>query len=151
MTLATVEIAVEIVVGIPVLLFLLLLAVAGRNRLLQRTGGAVEISLRAASAPAGRGWSNGVGRFRGDELEWFRVFSLSPRPRRRLSRRALEVTGRREPADVEQRALHAGAVVLSCRDARVGREPVELAMQVRAVTGFLAWLEAAPPGHGEPA
>lgn len=148
--LATLEIAVEVVIGVPLLLLVLLVAVAGRNRLLQRTGGAVEISLRATGRSPGRGWSNGVGRFRGDELEWFRMFSLSPRPRRRLSRRALEVTSRREPADVEQRALHAGAVVLSCLDARAGREPVELAMQRGAVTGFLAWLEAAPPGRNLP-
>ncbi len=141
------EIAIEIVVGVPVVLGLALLAVAVRNRGLQRSGGAMEISLRPSGRRPGRGWANGVGCFRGDELQWYRMFSLSPRPRHCLSRRDLQVTSRREPADVEQRALHAGAVVLSCS----GRTPVDLAMQRSAVTGFLAWLEAAPPGTNMPA
>ena len=29
----------------------------------------------------GRGWLLGLGRYSGDALEWFRIFSLSPRPR----------------------------------------------------------------------
>ncbi len=136
-------IAIEIVVGVPLAVVLLLLAVAVRLRGLHRAGGAVEVSMRLRREDAGRGWANGIGRFVDDELRWYRVFSLSPRPRRTLSRRDLQVTGRRAPASVERRALHEGAVVLSCRSAST---PVDLAMQPSAVTGFLAWLEARPPG-----
>ena len=114
-----------------------------RRRSLQRAGGTVELSLRLKAPGHGRGWVNGVGRFVGDELRWYRVFSLSLRPRRRYSRRSLEVVGRREPFGAEHRALQSGAAVLECRcDGRL----VELAMSGSALTGFLAWLEARPPG-----
>lgn len=142
--------AIEIVLGVPLLFVLLLLAVAARSRVLQRAGGAVELSLRrtrTGSGASGRGWSNGIGRFVDDELRWYRVFSLWPGPRRRLSRRELEVTGRRTPAEGERRALQTGAVILTCANAT---DPVELAMQSATVTGFLAWLEARPPGSSLP-
>ena len=138
------EIALAVVLGA----LLLVLAVAARRRGLQAAGGTVELSLRLKRPGHGRGWVNGVGRFVGDELRWYRVFSLSPRPRRRYSRRELEVLTRREPSGAEHRALQAGAVVMECC---VGDDPVELAMQSSAVTGFLAWLEARPPGATLPA
>ena len=123
-------------------LLVLVLGLA-RRWVLARAGGTVELSLRLKSPGHGRGWVNGVGRFVGDELRWYRVFSLSPRPRRRYSRRRLEVLRRRDPSGAEHRALQAGAVVLECR---AGGRPVEMAMSSSAVTGFLAWLEATPPG-----
>ena len=132
---------VAVVLGAPLLL---LVAVAIRRRVLARSGGTIELSLRLSPAGPGQGWVNGVGRFAsGGELRWYRVFSLSPRPRRVLLRRELEVIGRREPAGSEARALHGGAVVLECRS---GSGPIELALDAPAVTGFLAWLESRPPG-----
>ncbi|WP_037572764.1 DUF2550 domain-containing protein [Phaeacidiphilus oryzae] len=98
----------------------------------------------AASAGDGKGWVFGVARYNGDDLEWFRVFSYSPRPRRVLRRPLIEVVSRRTPEGQEELALLSGAVVLS---ARVDGEPIELAMSEDALTGFLAWLEAAPPGQ----
>lgn len=126
----------------------LALLVAARRRGLEAMGGTVELSLRLKRPGHGRGWVNGVGRFVGDELRWYRLFSLSWRPRRTLSRRELTVLRSREPSGAEHRALHAGAVVMECS---VGDRPVELAMQSGAVTGFLAWLEARPPGATLPA
>ena len=133
----------EIVLAVPLVAVLLVLAVAGRRRGLQAAGGTVELSLRLKRPGHGRGWVNGVGRFVDDELRWYRVFSLSLRPRRVLSRRELSVVCRRQPSGAEHRALLEGAVVMECR---VGDRPVELAMQPSAVTGFLAWLESRPPG-----
>ena len=43
----------------------------------------------------------------------------------------------------EDRALLEGAVVMECSS---GGRPVELAMSRSTATGFLAWLEATPPG-----
>jgi hypothetical protein len=127
-----------------VLAALLVLAAGLLRRVsLQRAGGTVELSLRLKAPGHGRGWVNGVGRFAGDDLLWYRVFSLSPRPRRRYSRRSLEIVRRREPSGGEHRALQSDATVLECR---AGGQPVELAMAGGAVTGFLAWLEARPPG-----
>ena len=114
-----------------------------RRRLLQRRGGTVELSLRLKPRARGRGWVLGIGRFVGDDLQWHRVFSLATRPRRTLSRRDLHVLLRREPERTETYALLAGAVVMECRSSA---GPVELGMDRSAVTGFLAWLEARPPG-----
>lgn len=130
--------------------FALLVLVAGllRRLALRRLGGTIELSLRLKAPGHGRGWVNGVGHFVDDELRWYRVFSLSPRPRRRYSRKSLTVLRRRGPSGAEYRALQGGAVVMECR---VGDHPVELAMSSSAVTGFLAWLEARPPGATFPA
>jgi hypothetical protein len=119
-----------------------------RRRLIQRPGGTFDCSLRPAppegAEAGGKGWVYGVARYSGDRVEWFRVFSYAPRPRRVLERPAIEVLGRREPQGSEELALLSDAVVLSCvhRGTRL-----ELAMSDDALTGFLAWLEAAPPGQ----
>ena len=134
----------EVALAIALLLALLpLLVLAVRRRVLQRAGGAVELSLRLSALKPGRGWALGVGHFQGDELRWYRVFSVGVRPRRTLLRRELHVTGRRSPGRTEALALLDGAVVMECT---TPSGPVELAMSPSAVTGFLAWLESAPPG-----
>ena len=114
-----------------------------RRRLLQRDGGTVEMSLRLNPRARGRGWALGIGRFVGDDLQWYRVFSLSTAPRRTLSRRDLVVVRQRAPERTETHALWDGAVVMECRS---GAGDVALALGPSAVTGFLAWLEARPPG-----
>lgn len=133
----------EIVLALPLLAVLLLVAVALRRRWLQSAGGTVELCLRLTRQRHGHGWSTGVGYFDGDDLRWYRVFSLSPRPRRVLPRRELLVVARRSASEPERLALPEGAVVMECT---VGGGPVDLAMQPSTVTGFLAWLESRPPG-----
>ena len=133
----------QLLLGAVGLVLLVLAAGLLRRLVLQRAGGTVELSLRLKRPGHGRGWVNGVGRFVDDELRWYRVFSLSPRPRRRYSRRTLTVVRRRDPSGGEHKALQEDAVVMECL---AGGEPVELAMSCSALTGFLAWLEARPPG-----
>jgi hypothetical protein len=135
--------ALEVALVLVLLAVLPLVVLSVRRRLLQRLGGTIELSLRARPTADGRGWVLGVGRFQGDELRWYRVFSLSVRPRRTLSRRDLQVVRRREPAGGETLALLEGVAVMVCTSPQ---GPVELAMDPSAVTGFLAWLEAQPPG-----
>ncbi|MEV5747210.1 DUF2550 domain-containing protein [Actinoallomurus sp. NPDC052308] len=112
-----------------------------RRWLLERRGGTVECSLRD---PYGRGvWRLGIGRYNGDELLWFAIFGIRLRPRRVVHRRGLVVSGRRKPEAEEEAALQPDAGILEIQD---GNGTVELAMSGAALTGFLAWLEAAPPG-----
>lgn len=120
----------------------LLIALFIRRELIAR-GGSIEVSLRLSTYVEGRGWSPGIGRFVGDEFHWYRVFSFAPRPRRVINRRRLIVEQRRRPDLAEQHSLPSHAVVLRCLSQR---EPVEIAMAEATVTGFLSWLEAAPPG-----
>jgi hypothetical protein len=133
--------------GAVLLVVVPMLLLTGRRRLLSRGGGTVELSLRLREGSNGRGWVLGVGRFDGDALDWYRVFSPAMRPRRTLSRRDLAVVAQRAPVGPERFALQPGAVVLECRSTA---GPVQLAMNPSAVTGFLAWLEAAPPGGTRP-
>jgi hypothetical protein len=128
-----------------VLLLVLLLGVVliVRRRWLSRNGGTFELSYRARASAPGRGWLLGLGRYAGDSLEWFRIFSLSPRPKRVWPRQTLNFVGRRDPEGVEQLSLYPGHVVISC-DTPTG--VVELALGSSSLTGFQSWLEAAPPG-----
>ncbi len=114
-----------------------------RRRWIARAGGTFELSHRDASARPGRGWVLGVGRYSGECLEFFRVFSVVPRPMSTWSRRDLVYAGHREPVGAEAHALYTGHVVVGCSSSK---GDLELAMAPEAVTGFLAWLEAAPPG-----
>ena len=79
------------VAGVLLLLALLYgLALVVRRRWISRDGGTFEFSVRVRSARAGRGWVLGVGRYNGDVLEWFRIFSIAPTPKLRFSRSDLE-------------------------------------------------------------
>lgn len=114
-----------------------------RRCLLQREGG-FDMCVRAGSQDGwAGGWVFGIGRYRGEDLEWFRTFSFAPRPKRSLRRHELAVEGRRQPDAEEAYELPAGHVVLSCD---VAGDVLEVSMTEAAATAFLAWLEAAPPG-----
>ena len=115
-----------------------------RRRWISRNGGTFEFSVRVRSGRTGRGWVLGVGRYSGDALEWFRIFSLDPRPKLSFRRAELEYVGRRDPGGVESYSLYSGHIVVTCR---TPTGLLEVAMSPEALTGFLAWLEAAPPGQ----
>ncbi|CAA9325449.1 MAG: hypothetical protein AVDCRST_MAG34-335 [uncultured Nocardioidaceae bacterium] len=140
------EWVVDVLGGLLLLLVLYAVALVLRRRWISRDGGTFELSHRVVpehGTLSGRGWVLGVGRYSGDLLEFFRIFSLSPRPRRVLDRGRLSYDGTRAPSAAESHSLYAGHVVVGCRSAT---ETFELAMSQDAVTGFLSWLEAAPPG-----
>lgn len=134
-------------VGIVLLLVFAVVAwlVVRRLRLI-RSGG-VDVWLRRvrASAPEStRWWNLGVGRYKHDDFVWFRVISLGRRANMVLSRLDLEIIDRRRPGPAEEHVVPGDSTVLRCRDRR---RTVELAMTPDVLTGFLSWLEAAPPGR----
>jgi hypothetical protein len=131
-----------VVVLVLVLLYGLCLVI--RRRWISRHGGTFEFSVRVRPTKAGRGWVLGVGRYSADVLEWFRIFSVAPLPTLVLDRADLSFEGRREPVGSETFSLYSGHVIVQCR---TSRGLLEVAMSPEALTGFLAWLEAAPPGQ----
>ncbi|MFC8848893.1 MULTISPECIES: DUF2550 domain-containing protein [unclassified Micromonospora] len=131
------------VAAVLVALFVLFL----RRALVTRSGGIIRLSVRVTTMLDGRGWSPGFGRFAGDELQWYRMFSFAVRPKRVLSRKTLLVERRRLPEGQERFSMPADWVILSCTSRHA---PVEIAMARSTVTGFLSWLEAAPPGAASP-
>jgi len=145
-----------------VLLVLVAAGIAARRFLLERGGGTVECGLRKPGGP----WRLGVASYQLDELSWFGVFGVSMRPEETFPRRDLTVVSRRLPTEAETVSLGPGMIVLECRLGESGPfgevgalgdapalsgggakgGPVELALPESALTGLLAWLEAAPPG-----
>lgn len=133
-------------IGVAVILGALLILFV-RRALVTRSGGIIRLSVRVSTMLDGRGWSPGFGRFAGDELRWYRMFSFALRPKRVLSRKGLAVERRRLPEGQERLSMPADWVILRCTSHHA---PVEIAMARSTVTGFLSWLEAAPPGAVSP-
>lgn len=136
------EIVVLIVVAAAVLI---VVRATRRIRRVRRNG--IDVSLRSGNSTGARGWHLGVGRYRGDDFSWFRISSLRSGPDRVLDRDNLEIVERRAPTHPETYAMPNGAVVLRCRT-ETGE--LELAMGRDTLTGFLSWLESAPPGRNTP-
>jgi len=133
----------ESAAGVLLLVLVLGVALIIRRRWLSRHGGTFELSYRARASQPGRGWLLGMGRYTGDRLEWFRIFSLSPRPKMVWQRATLNYVERRDPEGVEQLSLYPGHVVIRCE---TPAGDVELALGSSSLMGFQSWLEAAPPG-----
>jgi Protein of unknown function (DUF2550) len=133
----------DILLVLLVVLVSTLVALALRRWLIQHAGGTFDCSVRLDRLFMGPSWILGLGRYDGDRVDWFRIFSFSLRPRVSLWRRELEIVERRAPMGTETVTVLEEAVILVL--ANRGRS-VELAMSAAALTGFLSWLEAAPPG-----
>lgn len=118
------------------------------RRLRALRSGGVHAALRTRLDDSGKGWHLGVGRYQGDEFVWFRVLSLRPGPDRVIHRSGLEIADRREPSGSELYSMPPASLVLRFRPpARSTESEVEIAMSPDALTGFLSWLESAPPGR----
>jgi hypothetical protein len=127
-----------------VLLLALLFVIFFRQRLLMLGGGTIRLQVRVVTMVPGRGWSTGIGQFVADELRFHRMFSLAFRPKRVLDRTTLAVEQWRDPEGPERLIMPAQWVIL--RLATPAGE-LEIAMAESTATGFLSWLEAAPPGQ----
>ena len=133
----------EIAILAVLLLVLPLVSLALRRRWVAREGGTFECSLRLRASAHGAGWALGVARYNEENLEWFRFFSYSLRPRKSFVRSDLTVLDNREPDAVEAVALYAGQRIVRLE---TRTETCDLAMSAESLTGLLSWLEAAPPG-----
>ena len=150
-----------------IILVLAAVGIAARRFLLERGGGTVECGLRSPNGS----WRLGVASYQREELCWFGALGMSMRPDVVFPRRDLIVVSRRLPTDAEAASLGPGMIVVECRLGEDSESPgpalgpapgpavagpgagppgqsrtVELAMGDAALTGLLAWLEAAPPG-----
>jgi Protein of unknown function (DUF2550) len=145
--------AVWIFAAVLVLVFLAAAVLASRRYLLERSGGTVECALRS---PVGSGsWRLGMLSYQHDSLGWYGALGVLLRPEHEFRRRSLSVVSRRPAEPSEAVTLGTERIVVEVEataspdvqgvDSGPG-EHVELAMTDQALTGFLAWLEASPPG-----
>jgi hypothetical protein len=121
---------------------LLIIAFACRRRWVSRACGTFDCSLQLAEKDHGRGWALGLARYVGDDLQWFRVFSLAWWPKLVVNRRQLEGISTRRPMGNEPLVTYAGHVIV---DVKLHDKTVHFAMTEEALTGVLAWMESAPP------
>lgn len=139
---------VTVIVTAVLLLVLVVLVWLTVRRLRALRSGGVHASLRTRVDDSGKGWHLGVGRYHGDEFVWFRVLSLRPGPDRVIHRSGLEIADRRDPSGSELVGMPPSSRVLRFRDGPDTDVPeIEIAMSPDALTGFLSWLESAPPGR----
>lgn len=133
---------ISVVVGALLGLVAIVLVYLVVRRLKLLRAGGVHVALRTRLDDSGKGWHLGVGRYHGDQFSWFRVLSLRTGPDKVIRRSGAEIASRRDPDSTESYNMPAGARVLRFRD-----PDLEIAMGPDALTGFLSWLESAPPGR----
>ena len=138
--------AVE-VAGLVLLAVVLMLALVAWRRVRHIRSGGVDVALRSRPDHETSRWHLGIGHYQGEEFAWYRVTSLRSGPDTVVRRAGLTIVSRRAPAGSEAYAMPSGATVLRCRG---GDGDLELAMASDALTGFLSWLESAPPGRAVP-
>lgn len=132
------------IAGLALLAVALVLALLAWRRVRLVRRGGVDVALRTREDAGGRGWHLGVARYHGDEFAWYRASSLRSGPDQVIDRGRLEIVDRRAPTLPESYAVPNGSEVLRCR---VDDVQFELAMDRGTLTGFLSWLESAPPGR----
>lgn len=125
-------------------LVLLLVGLLLRRWFLARSGVTFDMGVNRSAGPDPSGWILGLAVYGETELEWFRTFSLSLRPRYRFVRGDVLIDGRREPEANEVQAIHALHLIVGTENALGVKQ---FAMSPNALTGLLSWLESSPPGQ----
>ncbi|SFD71090.1 Protein of unknown function [Actinopolyspora alba] len=118
-----------------------------RRRLGKLKAGGIEVALRVHRGEPGRGWHLGVAHYHGEEFAWYRALSLRSGPDWALNRGDMEIAARRSPSTAETYTMPAGSLVIHL--SRPG-DDIEIAMGNDALTGFLSWMESAPPSSVAP-
>jgi len=138
LTLAEFGLALVLLAGLAFVLY-----IVGRRRWLSSQGWVFDCSLRDLTTTPSTGWVLGVARLNGEAVEWYRVLSMSLRPKRIMERRAVQVVATRAAAAHERAVLYDQQRIAEVHGEGLA---VELAMAEAPMTAFLAWMEAAPPG-----
>ncbi len=114
-----------------------------KRRWLSSRGGAFDCGLQIMNGkPA---WMLGMALYEQDCLEWYRAFSLVPRPKIVIRRGSVNLIDRRIPDESEAFLLYDASEILQLNIVEGSKNRVvELAMTTDSVVGLLSWLEAGP-------
>lgn len=127
-----------IIIAVLFLLVIVSLCLFGIRRFqLRRALGTVDASICQFEDR----WQMGVCRYQDRDLEWFRLLSLSPRPRYSYRRSSLELLGRRHPSEAERPLVQPDSVIVLMR---YDGKDFMMAMKFEAYAGLSSWLEAGP-------
>lgn len=115
-----------------------------RRMVISRRGGVIECALRPGSDST---WRQGLACCERTRLSWYASPGLRLRPQTSFSRSHFRIVRGRPPTQAEVAELGPGLVIAECAatpgDGGIA-QPVNLALSRAALTGVLAWLEAAP-------
>lgn len=117
---------------------MLLIAVVLYQRRVVASAGGLPMAVKRGD----QRWANGVGRYAGDELVWYRTLSLRPTPALRMARGDLEVDLSRAWDPQRDMALRPNLTIAECRHQGTA---ISLGFPDNGLTGFLSWLEASAP------
>ena len=134
---------ITVVVAGLLIVLAVLAAWYGQRWIRMRRGGGVSVALRWRPDNPRSSWHLGLGRYEGDEFVWYRVWSLRTGADRVFQRESMQIADRRDPSGTEAYAVPEGSTVL--RYESKTQEAIEIAIEPGALTGFLSWLESAPP------
>lgn len=136
---------VIVVVCVTLIVAMPFLGLYARRRWLTGQGGLFDCAHRITDGVPGSGWVLGLARYRGDNLEWFRAFSLGLRPSVSLRRGMTTYVHQRPASGLEQVVLFEDSHVIVVRE-RISRRELSFAMDGDTTMGLITWLESAPPG-----
>lgn len=111
----------------------------------QRSRGTTVI-LRHLPQNGVHGWRHGSLRYNGNDLEYFKLRSLSPMADVIFNRLSVSLLSRREPSADEAVFMSSGTYILKIK---VKEEELELGFNPHGVMAFTAWLEAAPDARSQ--
>ena len=120
-------------------------------RLREVRNAGTPVLFRELPAGADEGWRHGTVHYTDNSLLYYRLSSILPGPTAQLSRSAMVITERRQPAGTESEIMDDDATIVQLD---VSGAEYELAMEPVVATAFLSWYEAASPSRsrrGRPA
>ncbi|GAA2727217.1 DUF2550 domain-containing protein [Cellulomonas aerilata] len=110
----------------------------GASRLRTLSGRVGSFLCSGRRAQPGAPWNAGIAHYGAGRIDWWRSWSLAPRPARSWRREDIEVVSRAPVAGSTDPDL----VLVRCRHRGTD---YEVTMSRDALAGLTAWLEAAPP------
>lgn len=104
------------------------------------------VILRHLPQSGVHGWRHGSLRYNGNDLEYFKLRSLSPMADNILHRLSVELLDRREPTSEEAVFMSEGTNIVHIKSKD---EEIEMGLDSHGEMAFTAWLEAARDARAE--
>lgn len=130
----------DIVIWVLIVIAVLAVLLAAWRFLTLRSRGTTVI-LRRLPAGGTHGWRHGTIRYNGDDLEYFKLRSISPMADLVFNRKTVEFHGTRELTAAESSFMASG---LSVFDISFGGTRYEIVLDPHGAMALTAWVESAP-------
>lgn len=141
--------AIEIVLGVVILLVLVPVVAAVAYRLVVVRRDATSILVRKSGEDT---WRYGAVRYSDTDIGFYRLLSLRFGADERLDRRTLELGPRRQPTGAELDVAEEGEVIVPFKGRDRRDRPIagEVCLGPSELTGLSAWIEACSADHIRP-